>query len=86
MRISAKLRDCRFGRGVAVVGVNGDDMTLRGEDGNTYCELEDHLWAVQGELVDGSIKFLGSVNHGGGIRLNPLYIRENGVWVDIRAD
>ena len=58
-------------------------MTLRDEDGRVFFNIAGTVWATR--VDDGYILpvlYCGSVNHGGGIRLKPLFAIAGGELIE----
>lgn len=66
-----------------VVSVDKAGLTMTGDNGMVFHERADHLWSdVEGD-AEGTVLWQGSAFHGHGIRLKPLFVRQDGFWINV---
>lgn len=71
------------GAEVFVVSTDKIALTLTGDNDMVYHRRADGFWSdVDGER-EGTVLWQGSAFHGHGIRLKPLFVRRNSVWINV---
>lgn len=72
-------------KGVEVFIVSTDKirLTMTGENGVVYHKRKEGFWSDCDGEDEGSVLWQGSVFHDYGIRLKPIFVRNNNVWLNI---
>lgn len=66
-----------------IVSTDTAALTMTGDNGIVYHQRPDHFWSDADGDDEGTVLWQGSAFHGHGIRLKPLFVRENGHWVNV---
>ena len=75
--------DCYKGAEVFIVATDKVALTLTGDNSVVYHRRPDGFWSDADGDREGTVLWQGSAFHGHGIRLKPLYVRQNSVWVNV---
>lgn len=79
----AQLRKRFANRETFVVETDKERLTMTGDNGIVFHERSDHFWSDADGDEEGTLLWQGSAFHGHGIRLKPLFVRQDGRWINV---